>query len=130
MLLPLQGALPRIPVTQGDALGYVPVALSERIHISVNCRINIIFPISKDSFAWRPVFFILCRWKITAFKTPVYEILRFPHHRWPGCLQSSAISVSCCVAIESAVYFLNTRIGNHVWNQGLTKRILNGSLRC
>ncbi len=31
MLLPLQGALLRIPITQGDALGYVPVAPSGRI---------------------------------------------------------------------------------------------------
>ena len=31
MLLPLQGALLRITITQGDALGYVLVALSGRI---------------------------------------------------------------------------------------------------
>ena len=31
MLLPLQGALLRIPITQGDALSYVPVAPSWRI---------------------------------------------------------------------------------------------------
>lgn len=50
MLLPLQGALLRTPITQGDALGYVLVAPSGRIvhNYSVSYFLHITYTFYRD----------------------------------------------------------------------------------
>ena len=95
-----------------------------RVHVAVDGRVGVPFPLVLHRLAGRPVFLMLRLWEIGPLEAPVHEIPGFPNDGRAGSFQSLSIAIRGNVAVECTVVDNDARVSGHVRNQRVAERVV------